>query len=114
MNANGRTRAQAASEIQVLFRRSAPQVDGYELQGISFPCEIGGITTILFSEKTAEWSAPGDVSGKGTGCALSWLHAAARKGRHARHLRRPSAPSTNTWLLAFPKPVVTLSTRNLT
>src|SRR5580765_317170 len=48
---------QVASEIQQRFLpATAPQVDGYELQGISFPCyEIGGDYTILSSAKMANW-----------------------------------------------------------
>src|SRR5438093_4427877 len=72
---------QVASEIQHRFLpAAAPQVAGYELQGISFPCyEIGG-DYYDFIERTNGRLvvALGDVSGKGTAAALlmSSLHAA--------------------------------------
>src|SRR5438094_360684 len=72
---------QVASEIQHRFLpAAAPQVAGYELQGISFPCyEIGG-DYYDFIERTDGKLvvALGDVSGKGTAAALlmSSLHAA--------------------------------------
>lgn len=72
---------QVASEIQQRFQpTSAPQVAGYELQGISFPCyEIGGdYYDFIEREDGKVIVALGDVSGKGTGAALlmSSLHAA--------------------------------------
>jgi serine phosphatase RsbU (regulator of sigma subunit)/pSer/pThr/pTyr-binding forkhead associated (FHA) protein len=72
---------QVASEIQQRFLPSkAPQVDGYELQGISFPCyEIGGdYYDFIRREDGRLVVALGDVSGKGTAAALlmSSLHAA--------------------------------------
>ena len=70
-----------ASEIQQRFQPTAPpQVDGYELQGISFPCyEIGGdYYDFIEREDGRLVIALGDVSGKGTAAALlmSSLHAA--------------------------------------
>lgn len=72
---------QVASEIQQRFLpAAAPQVDGYELQGISFPCyEIGGdYYDFIHREDGNLIVALGDVSGKGTAAALlmSSLHAA--------------------------------------
>ena len=72
---------QVASEIQQRFLpAAAPQVDGYELQGISFPCyEIGGdYYDFIQREDGRLVVALGDVSGKGTAAALlmSSLHAA--------------------------------------
>src|SRR6266849_4114637 len=72
---------QVASEIQQWFLPSkAPQVTGYELQGISFPCyEIGGdYYDFIEREDGRMIVALGDVSGKGTAAALlmSSLHAA--------------------------------------
>jgi len=72
---------QVASEIQQRFQpASAPQVPGYELQGISFPCyEIGGDYYDFIHKKNGNLVvALGDVSGKGTAAALlmSSLHAA--------------------------------------
>ncbi len=72
---------QVASEIQQRFLPSkAPQVTGYELQGISFPCyEIGGdYYDFIERENGSLIVALGDVSGKGTAAALlmSSLHAA--------------------------------------
>jgi serine phosphatase RsbU (regulator of sigma subunit) len=70
-----------ASEIQQRFQPTAPpQVIGYELQGISFPCyEIGGdYYDFIEREDGRLVIALGDVSGKGTAAALlmSSLHAA--------------------------------------
>src|SRR5213083_2572392 len=72
---------QVASEIQQRFLpAAAPQVDGYELQGISFPCyEIGGDYYDFIQREGGKLVvALGDVSGKGTAAALlmSSLHAA--------------------------------------
>jgi sigma-B regulation protein RsbU (phosphoserine phosphatase) len=70
-----------ASEIQQRFQpASAPQVPGYELQGISFPCyEIGGDYYDFIQRDNGKLIvALGDVSGKGPAAALlmSSLHAA--------------------------------------
>src|SRR6266705_1748982 len=70
-----------ASEIQQRFLpAAAPQLDGYELQGISFPCyEIGGDYYDFIQRDDGRLVvALGDVSGKGTAAALlmSSLHAA--------------------------------------
>src|SRR6266478_9153328 len=72
---------QLASEIQQRFQPSAPpQVPGYELQGISFPCyEIGGDYYDFIERDDGRLVITlGDVSGKGTAAALlmSSLHAA--------------------------------------
>jgi len=72
---------EVASEIQQRFQpTSAPQLDGYELQGISFPCyEIGGDYYDFIRRANGHLVvALGDVSGKGTAAALlmSSLHAA--------------------------------------
>src|SRR6266850_4461197 len=72
---------QVASEIQQRFLpATAPIVNGYELQGISFPCyEIGGdYYDFIHRESGKLVVALGDVSGKGTAAALlmSSLHAA--------------------------------------
>src|SRR5262245_39552559 len=72
---------QVASEIQQRFLpAAAPQVEGYELQGISFPCyEIGGDYYDFIQREDGNLVvALGDVSGKGTAAALlmSSLHAA--------------------------------------
>ncbi len=72
---------QLASEIQQRFQpASAPQVAGYELQGISFPCyEIGGdYYDFIELDNGKLVVALGDVSGKGPAAALlmSSLHAA--------------------------------------
>jgi serine phosphatase RsbU (regulator of sigma subunit) len=80
---------QLASEIQQRFQPAAPpQVAGYELQGISFPCyEIGGDYYDFIRRADGRLViALGDVSGKGTAAALlmSSLHAAihAQTGSH--------------------------------
>ncbi|HEV7843005.1 MAG TPA: SpoIIE family protein phosphatase, partial [Pyrinomonadaceae bacterium] len=72
---------QLASEIQQRFLPTAPpQLLGYELQGISFPCyEIGGdYYDFIERDDRRMVIALGDVSGKGTAAALlmSSLHAA--------------------------------------
>jgi serine phosphatase RsbU (regulator of sigma subunit) len=72
---------QVASEIQQRFLpAAAPQLEGWELQGISFPCyEIGGdYYDFIRREDGRLIVALGDVSGKGTAAALlmSSLHAA--------------------------------------
>ena len=80
---------QLASEIQQRFQPAAPpQLPGYELQGISFPCyEIGGDYYDFIRRADGRLViALGDVSGKGTAAALlmSSLHAAihAQTGSH--------------------------------
>jgi serine phosphatase RsbU (regulator of sigma subunit) len=80
---------QLAMEIQQRFQPTAPpQVSGYELQGISFPCyEIGGDYYDFIQKDDGRLViALGDVSGKGTAAALlmSSLHAAihAQTGSH--------------------------------
>ena len=70
-----------AREIQQRFQpSSAPNVAGYEMQGISFPCyEIGGDYYDFIERPDGHMViALGDVSGKGTSAALlmSSLHAA--------------------------------------
>jgi len=70
-----------AREIQQRFQpTTSPQVPGYELQGISFPCyEIGGDYYDFIERPDGRVViALGDVSGKGTSAALmmSSLHAA--------------------------------------
>jgi sigma-B regulation protein RsbU (phosphoserine phosphatase) len=70
-----------AREIQQRFQpSSAPHVNGYEMQGISFPCyEIGGDYYDFIERPDGRMViALGDVSGKGTSAALlmSSLHAA--------------------------------------
>ncbi|HEV2762570.1 MAG TPA: PP2C family protein-serine/threonine phosphatase, partial [Pyrinomonadaceae bacterium] len=72
---------QLAREIQQRFQpSSAPNVPGYELQGISFPSyEIGGDYYDFIPRPDGRMViALGDVSGKGTAAALlmSSLHAA--------------------------------------
>jgi serine phosphatase RsbU (regulator of sigma subunit)/pSer/pThr/pTyr-binding forkhead associated (FHA) protein len=80
---------QLAREIQQRFQpTSPPQVAGYEMQGISFPCyEIGGDYYDFIERPDGRVViALGDVSGKGTSAALlmSSLHAAvhAQIGAH--------------------------------
>lgn len=70
-----------ASEIQQRFQPSAPpKVDGFDLQGISFPCyEVGGdYYDFIYLNDGRLLIGLGDVSGKGTAAALlmSSLHAA--------------------------------------
>src|SRR4030095_4417293 len=75
------TEQQVHSEMQQRFLpAAAPIVEGYELQGISFPCyEIGGDYYDFIQREDGNMVvALGDVSGKGTAAALlmSSLHAA--------------------------------------
>jgi serine phosphatase RsbU (regulator of sigma subunit) len=70
-----------ASEIQLrLHPEHPPDIAGYELTGLSFPCyEVGGDYYDYFQKRDGRYLiALGDVSGKGTGAALlmSSLHAA--------------------------------------
>ncbi len=70
-----------ASEIQLrLLPETPPNIPGYELIGVSFPCyEVGGDYYDFFQKRDGRYLiALGDVSGKGTGAALlmSSLHAA--------------------------------------
>lgn len=72
---------QLAREIQQRFQpMSAPKIEGYELQGISFPCyEIGGDYYDFIKRCNGNTVITlGDVSGKGTAAALlmASLHAA--------------------------------------
>jgi serine phosphatase RsbU (regulator of sigma subunit) len=88
---------QVASEIQQRFQpASAPQLPGYELQGISFPCyEIGGDYYDFIHRSNGNLVvALGDVSGKGTAAALlmSSLHAAV----HAQFETHASLAQTIT------------------
>jgi phosphoserine phosphatase RsbU/P len=86
---------QLASEIQQRFQPTAsPQVPGYEMQGISFPCyEIGGDYYDFIKREDGRLIITlGDVSGKGTAAALlmSSLHAAV----HAQASSRSSLVET--------------------
>ncbi|MFN0120204.1 MAG: SpoIIE family protein phosphatase [Blastocatellia bacterium] len=72
-----------ASEIQLrLLPESPPDIPGYQLVGVSFPCyEVGGDYYDYFRKRDGRYLiALGDVSGKGTGAALlmSSLHASVR------------------------------------
>lgn len=86
---------QLASEIQQRFQPTqAPNVPGYELQGISFPCyEIGGDYYDFIERGDGRMVVTlGDVSGKGTAAALlmSSLHAAV----HAQSASHDSLTET--------------------
>jgi serine phosphatase RsbU (regulator of sigma subunit) len=79
-----------ASEIQMRLQPvSPPQIEGWDMTGVSFPCrEIGGDYYDFIQSKRDNRIviAVGDVSGKGTGAALlmSSLHAAVRAQSQAR------------------------------
>lgn len=86
-----------ATEIQQRFQPSAPpQMDAYELQGISFACyEIGGDYYDFIPRHNGKMLiALGDVSGKGTAAALlmSSLHAAI----HAQTMAKSELPAMVT------------------
>jgi serine phosphatase RsbU (regulator of sigma subunit)/pSer/pThr/pTyr-binding forkhead associated (FHA) protein len=95
---------QVASEIQQRFLPSkAPQVTGYELQGISFPCyEIGGdYYDFIEREDGRLIVALGDVSGKGTAAALlmSSLHAAVHAQADANDSIVKTISAVNRYLV---------------
>jgi serine phosphatase RsbU (regulator of sigma subunit) len=79
-----------ASEIQMRLQPFAPpNLEGWEMTGVSFPCrEIGGDYYDFIQRKQDHRLivAVGDVSGKGTGAALlmSSLHAAVRAQSQTR------------------------------
>lgn len=95
---------QVASEIQQRFQpASAPQVTGYELQGISFPCyEIGGDYYDFIQRANGNLVvALGDVSGKGTAAALlmSSLHAAVHAQVESHESPVKTITSINRYLV---------------
>lgn len=95
---------QVASEIQQRFQpASAPQVVGYELQGISFPCyEIGGDYYDFIQRANGNLVvALGDVSGKGTAAALlmSSLHAAVHAQVESHESPVKTISSINRYLV---------------
>jgi sigma-B regulation protein RsbU (phosphoserine phosphatase) len=94
---------QLASEIQQRFQPTAPPVvEGYELQGISFPCyEIGGdYYDFIEREDGRLVIALGDVSGKGTAAALlmSSLHAAVHAQASANNSLGATITAVNRYL----------------
>src|SRR5262249_28045019 len=95
---------QVASEIQQRFLpAAAPQVNGYELQGISFPCyEIGGDYYDFIQREDGKLVvALGDVSGKGTAAALlmSSLHAAIHAQADTRQTIVQTIAAVNRYLV---------------
>ncbi|HEY0323947.1 MAG TPA: SpoIIE family protein phosphatase [Pyrinomonadaceae bacterium] len=94
---------QLASEIQQRFLPTAPpQLSGYELQGISFPCyEIGGdYYDFIERDDRRMVIALGDVSGKGTAAALlmSSLHAAIHAQASSNNSLVDSISEVNRYL----------------
>lgn len=92
-----------ATEIQQRFQPSAPpQIDGYQLQGISFACyEIGGDYYDFIPKPDGKMLiALGDVSGKGTAAALlmSSLHAAIHAQTSAKSTLMQTVTSVNQYL----------------
>jgi sigma-B regulation protein RsbU (phosphoserine phosphatase) len=72
-----------ASEIQLRLHPAAPpNINNYDLMGVSFPCyEVGGDYFDFIEKRDGRFVITvGDVSGKGTGAALlmSSIHAAVR------------------------------------
>ena len=95
---------EVASEIQQRFQpTSAPQINGYELQGISFPCyEIGGDYYDFIKRSNGNLVvALGDVSGKGTAAALlmSSLHAAVHAQFETHNSLAETISSVNRYLV---------------
>ncbi len=94
---------QLASEIQQRFQPTAPpQVAGYEMQGISFPCyEIGGDYYDFIKRGDGRMViALGDVSGKGTAAALlmSSLHAAVHAQASSHSSLTETISAVNNYL----------------
>ncbi len=92
-----------ASEIQQRFQPTAPpHVNGYELQGISFPCyEIGGDYYDFIERDDGRLIiALGDVSGKGTAAALlmSSLHAAIHAQSASHNTLSATISAVNRYL----------------
>ncbi len=92
-----------ATEIQQRFQPSSPpNLDGYELQGISFACyEIGGDYYDFIPRQNGNMLiALGDVSGKGTAAALlmSSLHAAIHAQAAANSSLTESVKAVNEYL----------------
>lgn len=80
---------EVASEIQLgLHPAGPPTIEGYDLDGYSFPCyEVGGDYYDFIARSDGRHVvALGDVSGKGTGAALlmSSVHAAVRAHTRTR------------------------------
>src|SRR5713226_3660721 len=95
---------QVASEIQHRFLpAAAPQVAGYELQGISFPCcEIGGDYYDFIQRDNGKLIvALGDVSGKGPAAALlmSSLHAAVHAHSDTHNSLAKTIGAVNRYLV---------------
>src|SRR5881227_1278978 len=95
---------QVASEIQQRFLpATAPQIEGYELQGISFPCyEIGGDYYDFIQRDDGKMIvALGDVSGKGTAAALlmSSLHAAVHAHAETHESIAAAISAVNRYLV---------------
>jgi serine phosphatase RsbU (regulator of sigma subunit)/pSer/pThr/pTyr-binding forkhead associated (FHA) protein len=94
---------QLASEIQQRFQPTqAPNVPGYELQGISFPCyEIGGDYYDFIERADGRMIVTlGDVSGKGTAAALlmSSLHAAVHAQASSHSSLSETISAVNNYL----------------
>jgi sigma-B regulation protein RsbU (phosphoserine phosphatase) len=94
---------QLASEIQQRFQPThAPQVPGYEMQGISFPCyEIGGDYYDFIKREDGRLIITlGDVSGKGTAAALlmSSLHAAVHAQAASHNSLAATISAVNNYL----------------
>jgi sigma-B regulation protein RsbU (phosphoserine phosphatase) len=94
-----------ASEIQQRLQPTAPpNVPGYELQGISFPCyEIGGDYYDFIERADGRMVITlGDVSGKGTAAALlmSSLHAAVHAQASSNNTLVETIIAVNRYLAA--------------
>jgi serine phosphatase RsbU (regulator of sigma subunit) len=92
-----------ASEIQQRFQPTAPpHVNGYELQGISFPCyEVGGDYYDFIERDDGRLViALGDVSGKGTAAAIlmSSLHAAIHAQSASHNSLSATVSAVNRYL----------------
>jgi len=94
---------QLAVEIQQRFQPSCPpQIEGFDLQGISFPCyEVGGDYYDFIRLDDGQYLiALGDVSGKGTAAALlmSSLHAAVHAQAETNNSLVKKVNSVNNYL----------------
>lgn len=81
-----------ASEIQsMLFPRTLPQIDGYQLSAVNYPCtEVGGDYYDIVRTDESYGIAIGDVTGKGVGAAMLMSNLQALLRSRASEFSDPS------------------------
>lgn len=81
-----------ASEIQArLFPREIPQIDGYQLAAVNYPCtEVGGDYYDIVSTDDSFGIAIADVTGKGVGAAMLMSNLQALLRSRASEFSDPS------------------------